>query len=229
MKLTKAVHPWLRLVASRGTIARSQYVSKTRPFSCLVSTTPRVQTSLGIRTAYQLTAKMSLCRQNYPVECEAGVNRQISLELYASYVYLSMAYHFDRDDVALPGFYGYFKNLSKEESEHANKLMKYQNLRGGRILLQDIKKPEVDSWGTGLEAMMSALKLEKHVNQSLIELHNIAESKNDVQFEDFLEDEFLKDQVEAIKQISDFVTQLNRVGPGLGEYIFDRETLQEIK
>ncbi|BFZ05201.1 hypothetical protein BsWGS_08240 [Bradybaena similaris] len=172
---------------------------------------------------------MSLCRQNYPVECEAGVNRQISLELYASYVYLSMAYHFDRDDVALPGFYGYFKNLSKEESEHANKLMKYQNLRGGRILLQDIKKPEVDSWGTGLEAMMSALKLEKHVNQSLIELHNIAESKNDVQFEDFLEDEFLKDQVEAIKQISDFVTQLNRVGPGLGEYIFDRETLQEIK
>lgn len=90
MKLTKAVPPWLRLVASRGRIARSQNVSKTRPFSCLVPTTPHVQTSLGIRTAYQLTAKMSLCRQNYPEECEAGVNRQISLELYASYVYLSM-------------------------------------------------------------------------------------------------------------------------------------------
>ena len=33
---------------------------------------------------------MSLCRQNYHEECEAGINKQINLELYASYVYLSM-------------------------------------------------------------------------------------------------------------------------------------------
>ena len=29
-------------------------------------------------------------RQNYHTECEAGVNKQINLELYASYVYQSM-------------------------------------------------------------------------------------------------------------------------------------------
>ena len=34
--------------------------------------------------------KMSLCRQNYHEDCEAGINKQINLELYASYVYLSM-------------------------------------------------------------------------------------------------------------------------------------------
>lgn len=33
---------------------------------------------------------MSLCRQNYHEESEAGVNKQINLELYASYVYQSM-------------------------------------------------------------------------------------------------------------------------------------------
>ena len=33
---------------------------------------------------------MSLCRQNYHEECEVGINKQINLELYASYVYLSM-------------------------------------------------------------------------------------------------------------------------------------------
>ena len=33
---------------------------------------------------------MSQCRQNYHEECEAGINKQINLELYASYVYLSM-------------------------------------------------------------------------------------------------------------------------------------------
>lgn len=37
-----------------------------------------------------LTIKMSLARQNYHEECEAGINKQINLELYASYVYMSM-------------------------------------------------------------------------------------------------------------------------------------------
>ena len=49
------------------------------------------------------------------------------------------AYYFDRDDVALPGFHKFFKKSSEEEREHAEKLMKYQNKRGGRIVLQDIK------------------------------------------------------------------------------------------
>ena len=47
--------------------------------------------------------------------------------------------YFDRDDVALPGFAKYFEKASVEEREHAEKLMKYQNKRGGRIVLQDIK------------------------------------------------------------------------------------------
>ena len=32
----------------------------------------------------------SQIRQNFHQDCEAAVNRQINLELYASYVYLSM-------------------------------------------------------------------------------------------------------------------------------------------
>ena len=51
----------------------------------------------------------SACRQNYAPECEAGVNKQINMELYANYVYTSMAFYFARDDVALPGFHNYFK------------------------------------------------------------------------------------------------------------------------
>lgn len=41
--------------------------------------------------------------------------------------------------MALPGFSKFFKNSSDEEREHAEKLMKYQNKRGGRVVLQDIK------------------------------------------------------------------------------------------
>lgn len=42
---------------------------------------------------------------------------------------------------------------------------------------------------------------------------------------DFLEGEFLREQVESIKQLSDHITNLRKVGPGHGEYHFDDKTL----
>lgn len=57
--------------------------------------------------------------------------------------------------------------------------MKFQNDRGGRIVLQDITKPAKDEWGSGLEAVNAALDLEKTVNKALIDLHAVADKHND--------------------------------------------------
>lgn len=168
---------------------------------------------------------MSLCRQNYHEESEAGVNKQINLELYASYVYQSMAYHFDRDDIALDNFAAYFRKASEEEKEHAERLMKFQNQRGGRIVLKGIAAPEKNDWGTGLEAMQSALELEKHVNQSLLDLHKTADSHSDAQMCDFIEAHYLTEQVEGINQIAKHIANLKRVGSGLGEYQFNQHSM----
>lgn len=92
---------------------------------------------------------MSLSRQGYHKECEDGVNAQINLELYAMYTYQSMATHFDRDDVALSGLADYFRRASHEELGHAEKLMKFQNERGGRVTLSNIKAPAKSEWGSG--------------------------------------------------------------------------------
>lgn len=78
---------------------------------------------------------------------------------------LSKAYYFDRDDVALPGMHWYFKHASDEEREHAMKLLKYLNKRGGRIILQDIKNPDAPGEMSAVEAMTKALDLEKEVNE----------------------------------------------------------------
>lgn len=83
--------------------------------------------------------------------------------------------------MALPGFHKFFKKCSHEETEHAEKLMAYQNKRGGRVVLQPIAKPAQDEWGSGLEAMQAALELEKTVNQSLLELHKLATERDDGQ------------------------------------------------
>jgi ferritin heavy chain len=166
----------------------------------------------------------SQIRQNFHAETEKAINAQINLELYASYVYQSMAFYFDRDDVALPGFSHLFEHDSEEEREHAEKFMKYLNKRGGRIILQDVKRPDRDEWGNGLNALQIALDLEKKVNQSLLDLHALATTHNDPHLTDFLEGEFLDHQVDAIKELGDRITRLKRAGPeGLGEYIYDKD------
>lgn len=165
-------------------------------------------------TSHKLPSIMSLARQNYHSEVEAAVNKQvrlyfdvsklnplifqINIELYASYVYLSMSFYFDRDDVALPNIAKFFKEQSDEEREHATELMRVQNLRGGRVVLQDIQKPENDEWGTALKAFEAALALEKFNNESLLKLHSTAGNHNDAHLTDFIEEKYLDEQVRII-------------------------------
>ena len=44
---------------------------------------------------------------------------------------------------------------------------------------------------------------------------------------DWLEGTFLQEQVEAIKKLGDYATNLKRCGAGLGEFQFDKLTLQD--
>lgn len=168
---------------------------------------------------------MSQVRQNFHADSEAALNRQINIELHASYVYLSMAWYFDRDDVALPGFHKFFKKQADEERDHAEEIMKYQNQRGGRVVLVNVEKPERDEWGSPLEALEAAFEMEKNVNQTLLDLHKIAEKHEDPQMCDWVEDGFLKESVDTLKTIGGYITNLKRVGTGLGEYMFDHEHL----
>ena len=76
-----------------------------------------------------------------------------------------------------------------------------------------------------MDAVTDALALEKKVNESLLKLHEIADKNGDAQMCDFLESHFLTEQVQAIKELTDHITNIRRVGPGLGEYLFDKKTL----
>ena len=50
----------------------------------------KLKSAVIIKTYIVQDTKMSRIRQNYHEDCEALVNKQINMELYASYVYLSM-------------------------------------------------------------------------------------------------------------------------------------------
>merc|ERR1712130_14645 len=188
-----------------------------------IQTSTFSSTSQTPRTTTTVKMAVSKIRQNYHEECEALINKQINMEFYASYVYLSMSSFFNRDDQALHGFASFFKKSSDEEREHGMKLMEYQTKRGGKVVFQDIAKPSSSEWGSPLQAMEAALELEKTVNQSLLDLHKSSDGKGDAHLCDFLEAEFLGEQVDGIKEIGDMITKIKRAGDGLGLHIMDKE------
>ncbi|XP_042479959.1 ferritin-3, chloroplastic-like [Macadamia integrifolia] len=173
----------------------------------------------------------SLARHKYVDDCEAAINEQINVEYNVSYVYHALYAYFDRDNVALKGLAKFFQESSDEERQHAEKFMEYQNLRGGRVVLQPIVSPQSEFYheekGDALYAMELSLALEKLTNEKLLKLHSVAERTHDVQMAEFVEREFLTEQVEAIKKISEYVAQLRRVGKGHGVWHFDQMLLHE--
>ncbi|BDA45401.1 Ferritin-2, chloroplastic [Coccomyxa sp. Obi] len=173
----------------------------------------------------------SFARSNYDVSCEVAMNEQINIEYNISYIYHSLYAFFDRDNVGLPGFAEYFRKSSEEEREHAEKLMVQQNRRGGRVKLHSILLPETEfnhkDKGDALYAMELALSLEKLNFTKLRELHRVACNAEDAQLADFIEGHFLQEQAQAIKTVSEYVSQLRRVGKGLGVFEFDKYLSEE--
>ncbi|KAI3902694.1 hypothetical protein MKX01_007771 [Papaver californicum] len=159
----------------------------------------------------------------------ASLSSSLIWEYNSSYVYHAVYTYFDWDYVALEGFAKFFKEAIVEKRERAELLIEYQNKRGGRVKLDMMLIPtsEFDHFekGEALFAMEFALSLEKSTNMKLLQLHSVADENNDVQLAEFVESTFLTKQVEAIKKISEFITQLRRVGKGYGVWHFDQMLL----
>lgn len=153
---------------------------------------------------------MSKSRQNWSKECEEVINNQIDLELYASYYYLNLYCFFKRDWVNMPKIAKYFKKQSDEEKKHADKLIDYQILRGGIVTIGIIPQInlELDNNSKNKsylkKAFENVLELEKKVNDSLLKIHSL----NDPNLCDFIETEYLQEQIEANDEISRIINDL---------------------
>ncbi|XP_058476804.1 ferritin, lower subunit-like [Solea solea] len=172
----------------------------------------------------------SVVKQNLHPESEADINKLINLKLNASYTYLALGMYFDRDDVALPKFSSFFLERSVKEREQAEKLLEYQNVRGGRILLQTIAKPSREDWRGGLDAMSFSLDHQKSLNTSVLDVHSRAGVNTDPHLCDFLEQHFLEDSHDTLKKLGDYIGSLTRLTASdtqgsMGEYLFDKHTL----
>ncbi|XP_017274066.1 ferritin, lower subunit [Kryptolebias marmoratus] len=172
----------------------------------------------------------SVVKQNFHAETEGDINKLVNLKLNASYTYLALGMYFDRDDVALPHFSSFFLERSEKEQEQAEKLLEYQNRRGGRILFQNIAKPSKEDWKGGLDALTFSLEYQKSLNTCVLDVHRRADNHKDPHLCNFLEEDFLVDSHDTIKKLGDYISSLSRLSQSgdnasMGEYLFDRHTL----
>ncbi|KAB0344673.1 hypothetical protein FD754_021599 [Muntiacus muntjak] len=169
--------------------------------------------------------------QNHRPECEAVINSQASLEFHASFQCRAVAFYLDlSDDVTLKHFSGFFFLRSHEHSNTAESLMFLQNRRGGRVCFLDIRHPESREWESELQAMQDTLQLEKYINQSLLDLHQLATESCDADLCHFLETGYRDQQVKFIKELEDHVSNLSNVGSpegALAEYFSEKLTLSD--
>jgi len=70
---------------------------------------------------------------------EGALNEQMKKEFYSSYLYLSMAAHFE--SINLKGFANWMKIQANEETKHAMKIYNYTLERGGKVVFQRIDAP----------------------------------------------------------------------------------------
>ena len=136
------------------------------------------------------------------------LNLQIKEELASAYVYLSMAAHFEAEN--LPGFANWMHKQAGEEYEHAMKFFEHINDRGNKVILQSLEQPQTE-FGSPVEVFETTLKHEQHITARINLLYKIALEDNDYAAQVFLS-WFVKEQVEEEKTASEILQTLKMVG-----------------
>lgn len=149
-----------------------------------------------------------------------ALNEHMTAEFYAAYLYLSMAAHFEHEN--LPGMAAWMHKQSAEEVEHAMKFFHYLNERGAKVTLQVLDQP-TGSWSSPLAVFKDALKHERFVTGRIHHLVDMAQQEKDFGTANFLQ-WFVAEQVEEEAQVEPIVARLEMAGDHPAALLFmDRE------
>lgn len=149
---------------------------------------------------------------------EEALNKQLGAEYFSSYLYLSMAAHFE--DTAMPGMAAWMRIQSQEEMMHAMKFYDFILDRNGRVTLAQIEAPQTH-WSSPAEAFDDAYGHEQKITGLIDALVDLAVAEKDHATETFLQ-WFVTEQVEEEATVSTIVDQLRMVGDnGVALYMID--------
>jgi ferritin len=136
-----------------------------------------------------------------------AMNEQINKELFSSYLYLSMAAHFESKNLA--GFAHWLRIQEAEEREHAMKFYEFIIERGGQVMLKAIEAPATE-WNSNLELFREVAAHEAKVTASINALYELALAEKDYPAQVMLQ-WFINEQVEEEKNAAELVANLELI------------------
>lgn len=135
-------------------------------------------------------------------------NEQVQAEFYSAYMYLQMS--LDMESKNFKGMARWLYLQYEEEREHALKLVKFMQDRGGKPTMLAIDAPTAD-YGTPLELFQKVLEHEKYVTSRINNMYAAAVEENDYPAQNCLR-WFIDEQVEEEASADEIVAKLQMVG-----------------
>jgi ferritin len=147
---------------------------------------------------------------------ESALNDQINHELASAYLYLSMAAHFEAEN--LPGSAKWMRRQAKEEQTHAMKIFDYVTDRDGRVRLQALAQPPVEFRST-IDVWERTLAHEQKVSGVIHALYTFAVEAKDYPTQALMQ-WFVTEQVEEEKTARSILEQVRRIGEASSALFF---------
>lgn len=118
-----------------------------------------------------------------PNELAQSLNEQLNRELYAQYMYLTIASYFIEND--MEGFGAFFLRQSREEGEHAMRIFEYLMERGMSFQPLPIEIPP-KNYDSPLACFKASYEYEQKVTLSYYNLFKRARDMGEYDLEEFL-------------------------------------------
>lgn len=151
----------------------------------------------------KVTVKMALAENVWGL-----LNAQVTRERYASAVYSALATW--ADGQGFEGLRAWADRASAEEATHAQRFIDYLRDRGA-VRLEAVAAPPAE-FGGYVEGLWAALALERGVSAALTEIYTATQELGDGATAALLA-EFLKEQVQAEKELTTYIQRVQRGDP----------------
>lgn len=137
-----------------------------------------------------------------------ALNEQINKEQYSAQLYLAMSAHCETK--SFRGFAHWLRVQSKEETDHALKLVTFVLDRAAKLELKPIQAPPAD-FGTITQVFEKILAHEKSITASINALFELSRAEKDYPSEITLQ-WYVTEQVEEEARVSQILDHLRAVG-----------------
>lgn len=151
---------------------------------------------------------------------QQAFNSQLNEELFSSYLYLSMAAHFEAKN--LKGFAHWFRIQSQEEYGHALKFFNFILQKGGKVSLTQVATPKTE-WNSIAEVFNDTLKHEQKITDLINKLVEVSMEEKDYAAHTFLQ-WFVTEQVEEEANVEEIIQKIEMIGDNKsGLFLLDNE------